>query len=115
MQEITIGAPIEKRVRSGIRLRDMDFELRHDQQASSYQLLSDQQVISRIDYRDHDGVREMFHTETDPQHRGAGHAARVAQFALRDTAAAGLKVRPSCPFIRDYIDAHPEHHALLVA
>ena len=65
------------------------------------------------------GGRTFFvHTEIDPRFEGKGLGSKLASGALGGERAAGTKVVPLCPFVRSYIDRHPDEmdnvdHALL--
>ena len=55
------------------------------------------------------GGRTFFvHTEIDPKFEGKGLGSKLAAGALAAERAAGTKVVPLCPFVRSYIDRHPE-------
>ena len=64
-------------------------------------------------YRPSPGVLTFTHTETPPQLRGRGIASEMMRKVLSDVRAQGLKVVPACPFVADYMDAHPEFADLL--
>lgn len=54
------------------------------------------------------GARTFFvHTEIDPDYEGRGLGSRLAAAAL-DGERSKAKVVPLCPFIRSYIDRHPD-------
>ena len=54
------------------------------------------------------------HTEVDPAYEGQGVGSALARFALDDVRASGsLDVVPRCPFIRGWIDRHPEYADLV--
>jgi len=53
------------------------------------------------------------HTIVPPELEGKGVGSRLAAGALAMVHARGLKVRPDCPFIRAYIERHPEWQDLL--
>lgn len=53
------------------------------------------------------------HTEVDPAARGGRVGSKLARFALDDARARGLRVRPDCPFIRGYIERHPDYQDLV--
>jgi predicted GNAT family acetyltransferase len=55
----------------------------------------------------------FLHTETMPEFQGRGVAGRVAKQSLEDARAAGLKVRPACPYYHQYFEKHPEYADLL--
>jgi predicted GNAT family acetyltransferase len=55
------------------------------------------------------GGRTFFvHTEIDPGFEGKGLGSKLAARALGAERAAGTKVVPLCPFVRSYIDRHPD-------
>jgi predicted GNAT family acetyltransferase len=53
------------------------------------------------------------HTEIDPAFEGQGLGSTLARAALDDVRAKGLRVVPRCPFIRAYIERHPEYADLV--
>ncbi len=69
--------------------------------------------LCRCDYRMHDGVMQLVHTEVAPALEGRGIAARLVGAALAHAQASGLKVQPRCSYVRVYMKRHPETAALL--
>jgi uncharacterized protein len=60
------------------------------------------------------GMRRAFtHTEVDPAYGGRGVGGALARDALDEARAAGRSVRPLCPFIRGWIDKHPDYADLV--
>lgn len=65
------------------------------------------------------GGRAYFvHTEIDPAFEGKGLGSALAKGALDAERARGELIVPLCPFIRTYIDRHPDYgdlvdHAML--
>ena len=54
------------------------------------------------------------HTEVDDRFEGQGVGSRLARHALDDVRSRGsLQVVPRCPFIRSWIDKHPEYADLV--
>ena len=60
-----------------------------------------------------DGVMWIVHTAVPPRLQGQGIAALVVAGALDYARAQGLKVQPSCSYVRTYMRRHPETHDLL--
>ena len=48
------------------------------------------------------------HTEVPHSLRGKGFAGKLIERALADVRRQGLKVRPQCPYVVDYVARHPE-------
>jgi predicted GNAT family acetyltransferase len=71
-------------------------------------------AIAFLAYRTHGDVIEYLHSETPPELRGRGYAGALAKFGLERDKAAGHKVIPTCPFVKTYIERHPEYAALVV-
>jgi predicted GNAT family acetyltransferase len=59
------------------------------------------------------GVITFTHTEVPPELSGRGIGSKLARGALQAVRAQGLKVVAECPFIRGYIERHPEFADLL--
>lgn len=53
------------------------------------------------------------HTVVEPAFEGTGIGSALAAAALAAVRAEGLAVIPQCPFIRAYIDRHPEYADLV--
>ena len=64
-------------------------------------------------YKIADGVITFIHTEVPPELGGKGVGSRLILGALDQARAAGLKVIAQCPFVRAYIEKHPEYADLL--
>jgi len=58
---------------------------------------------------------EYQHAETPPELQGRGLASALAKFALERDKAAGRRVIPTCPFVKTYIERHPEYASLVRA
>ncbi|MDO5104109.1 MAG: GNAT family N-acetyltransferase [Lautropia sp.] len=51
------------------------------------------------------------HTIVPKELGGRGIASTLVKYILDYAAEQGLKVRPDCPFVKAYIDRHPEYQA----
>jgi uncharacterized protein len=64
-------------------------------------------------YRLRPGRITFTHTEVPEALAGRGIGTRLVKAALDDARAQGLKVVPVCPFVKHYMDTHPETQDLL--
>jgi len=74
-----------------------------------YEIRVDGELAGIAQYRAHPGRIEFFHTEVEERFEGQGLGARLVSFALGDARSRGLEVLPVCPFVRSYIQQHPEY------
>ena len=88
--------------------------MRKDEQGSRYELVEDGVVIGIADYREGDGVVELPHTVIDPKRRGEGLGAVLVRAALDDIRPTGRTVVPTCWYVAEFIDGHPEYADLVV-
>jgi len=91
----------------------MDLDVKHDEQAGKYYALIDGREAVCEYGPAGNGTLNFFHTYVPPELRGRGVADELVRQALEDVLARGLKVIPSCWFVRAYIDRHPKYQALL--
>jgi predicted GNAT family acetyltransferase len=56
---------------------------------------------------------DFLHTEVPKELGGRGLAGQLAKAALDYARDAHLRVIPSCPFVKSYIERHPEYEPLL--
>jgi predicted GNAT family acetyltransferase len=55
----------------------------------------------------------LIHTEVASKFRGRGYASDLARAALEYARDAHLRVEPVCPFVRSYLERHPEYASLV--
>ncbi|HSN42539.1 MAG TPA: GNAT family N-acetyltransferase [Propionibacteriaceae bacterium] len=66
------------------------------------------------EYLEADHLIVFPHTEVDPGFEGQGVGGTLARFALDHVRSLGtMKVMPLCPFIRSWIERHPEYADLV--
>jgi predicted GNAT family acetyltransferase len=75
--------------------------------------IQDGDAIAFLTYRTKGDATEYVHSETPPESQGKGYASALAKFGLERDKAAGRKVIPTCPFVKTYIDRHPEYASLV--
>jgi uncharacterized protein len=78
-----------------------------------YEARVDGTVAGSAFYHRTPGRIVFLHTEVDPAYEGHGVGSRLAQVALDNVRARGLRVVARCPFFARYIRHHPEYQDLL--
>ena len=58
-------------------------------------------------------VAIMPHTKIDPEYKGHGLATELIGAALDDLRERGMTVVPRCPFVRDFVEKHPEYQDII--
>jgi predicted GNAT family acetyltransferase len=71
--------------------------------------------VAFLRYREEPGLIRLIHTEVPEKYGGRGIAGRLAAFGLNYARERGLRVVPTCPYVRAYIDRHPEYADLIAA
>ncbi len=81
---------------------------------------AEQQFEVRVDgllavlvYERYDDRIVFLHTEVPATLEGRGIGSVLARSALEDARARQLWVVPRCPFVRSYIERHPEYRTLV--
>ena len=67
-----------------------------------------------VAYSRTDDLVVFLHTEVDDNFAGRGVGSALAQAALDAAREQGLRVRPDCPFISEWISRHPDYEDLVV-
>lgn len=86
--------------------------VRNNTDENRYELSVDGHLAATY-YRIADGVITFVHTEVPDALAGRGVGSKLVKGALDQVRAAGLKVVPQCPFVRAYIEKHPDYADLL--
>jgi hypothetical protein len=84
-----------------ITVRDNLDELR-------YELLVDGTMAGELLYRLRSDAVVLVHTEIAPRFEGQGLGSKLVAGALADIRARGLRPVAVCPFVRAYLQRHPE-------
>lgn len=90
-----------------------DVVIRRNDIEHRFELLVGDELAAYVEMSGGHGTTELPHTYTMPAFRGRGLAAQVVNFALDDLSARGQIVLPTCWFVAEYIEAHPEFQHLL--
>lgn len=76
---------------------------------SRYEVRVDGELAGFSQYRQRPAGLAFIHTEIDDRFEGQGLGGKLVSFALDDARSRGLAVLPFCPFVKGYIDRHPEY------
>src|ERR1700730_15632707 len=87
-------------------------EVTNNQVEQQYEIRSGGDVAVLVYERNGTSIAYM-HTGVTQTMEGHGIASKLARAALEDARAQKLSVQPYCPFVRAYIQRHPEYMSLL--
>ena len=79
---------------------------------SQFELHADGRVAT-LGYSERDGKIYLIHTEVPKPLEGRGYASALARTALEYAKDNDLVVVPYCPFVRAYLQRHPEYAPLV--
>lgn len=91
----------------------MTTEVLHEPDRSRYLLKTDGAVAGVADYTDRGDALVFHHTEIDRARRGHGLGSVLVRGALDDVRARGRRVVPTCWFVAEFVDLHPDYADLL--
>jgi uncharacterized protein len=79
-----------------------------------YEAQLDGEVVGVAEYElTGDDLMILIHTEVLPGQQDQGVGGALARATLADARRRGLKVRAVCPFMRSWLERHPEYADLL--
>lgn len=90
-------------------------EVSDDRDAERYVIAVGGEPAGFTQYRDRGRAIAFIHTEIDDRFEGHGLGGRLISAALDDVRSRGLAVLPFCPFVKGYIQRHPEYLDLVPA
>ncbi len=85
----------------------------HDRDRDRFAALEGETVVAVLAFEDEGAVRDLRSTVVAPDRSGHGIGSAIVRFALEDSRDQGLRVRPTCWFVRGFIERHPEYADLL--
>lgn len=74
-----------------------------------FEISVDDKVAGFVQFVDRDDRRIFVHTEIGEEYAGQGLGGALAREAVGQTVDAGLTVVPVCPFIKKWLEKHPQH------
>ena len=91
----------------------MELTVRDNPEAGRYELFDGDRVLGVAAYERRGDTVVFTHTEVDPDAGESGLGSTLVRGALDDVRARGEKVIPRCPFVRGWIERHPEYADLV--
>jgi len=88
--------------------------VRRNDAQERYEILVDGVVAGHLETKERPSAVILLHTETDPAMRGRGLGSRLVTGVLEDLRSKGKRVLVRCPYVRTFIDEHPEYADLEV-
>ena len=89
--------------------------VRDNPELQRYEAIVDGELAGSIFYRERDDELVLVHTEVEEAFEGQGIGSRLIAATLDDIRARGLRMRPFCPFVKAYLERHPEYDDLIAA
>ena len=89
--------------------------VRDNPELQRYEAIVDGKLAGSILYRELDDTLILVHTEVEEGFEGQGIGSRLIAATLDDIRARGLRMRPLCPFVKAYLERHPEYDDLIAA
>ncbi|WP_444960536.1 GNAT family N-acetyltransferase [Nocardiopsis sp. M1B1] len=83
------------------------------QDRKRYEIRVDGEVAGFAEYILTGDMVTFTHTEIDPAHEGRGLGGTLVRGALDDVRPRGLAVLPLCPFVKGWIQRHPDYADLV--
>ncbi|GAW49313.1 MULTISPECIES: GNAT family N-acetyltransferase [unclassified Nocardioides] len=91
-----------------------DVATSHNPEVSRYEARLDGELAGFAEYELTDQLVIFTHTQVEDAYEGRGVGSALARFALDDVRASGTrKVLPLCPFIKGWIEKHPDYADLV--
>lgn len=87
----------------------MQVQIQHDPQHHRFTATADGDPAGIAEYVPGEGYLDIVHTEVDPRLGGRGVGSQMVAQVLDQVRADGLQVVATCPFVRAFIDKHPEY------
>jgi len=90
----------------------MNYTIHHHPERNRFETEVDEQLCV-LDYRINDGIVSMDRVYVPKPVEGRGIAAAITRSALDHARESGWRVIPNCPYVRSWIERHPDYQDLL--
>jgi predicted GNAT family acetyltransferase len=93
----------------------MSTEITDNAGKNRYEIRVDGDLAGFVDYEREEGSVVLVHTEVDSAFEGKGVGSALARGTLDDIRGKGGTVVPVCPFIKKWIEKHPDYQDLVAS
>jgi predicted GNAT family acetyltransferase len=83
--------------------------VRDNPERNRYEAYVGSELAGYADYHSHPGLVTVLHTEVDTAFEGQGVGSELVRRMLDDIRHRNMKVLPVCPFVRAFLQRHPEY------
>ncbi|MEV4093938.1 GNAT family N-acetyltransferase [Streptosporangium saharense] len=91
----------------------MHVDVKLSPEGDLYEALLDGKHAGQLEFVRRDGVIVYTHTEVEDEFGGKGVGGVLVRTALDAARAEGVQVVPRCPFVRQWIERHPDYADLV--
>jgi uncharacterized protein len=91
----------------------METTVRDAPDAHRYEIREGERLLGIAAYQRHGDEVRFTHTEVNPDAGESGLGSRLVRAALDDVRSQGGRVVPLCPFVRGWIERHPDYADLV--
>jgi uncharacterized protein len=91
----------------------MEPTVTNDPEASRYEIRDGDRLLGIAAYQHRGSTLVMTHTEVDSDTGHSGLGSTLVRAALDDVRSQGATVVPQCPFVRGWIERHPDYADLV--
>lgn len=82
-------------------------QIRHDAAQSRFATDHEEPAVLAYDKKE-DGTLDLHHTAVPPSLEGKGVGGQLVRYAIDHARSEGIKIIPTCSFVRSWLDRHPE-------
>ena len=87
----------------------MSIDVQHDPKQHKYYAVVEGHEGEVVYAEEANGTRNFHHTYVPPELRGRGVAEAIVRHALDDTKKQGHGYVATCPFVKGFVEKHPEY------
>ncbi|TSD55796.1 GNAT family N-acetyltransferase [Aeromicrobium piscarium] len=91
----------------------MSTEVSHNESEQRYEIHVDGELGGYLVAQPDGDVVTLPHTEIDERFEGQGLASQLVTATLEDIRSHGQRIRPTCPYVKQFLEKHTEYADLV--